>query len=348
LSNPSESVRRLASILVAVSLLFATAGRASVASVASPYTPLILHIDAGTTIALQMIQQTGTGNCTLTNSGSNYVGMDLGTATKTAATTCATYTAGTPYQLASNIGIEATCSGTCTNWNLSIALATPAQTNVVWQGEGTTLTTTPATLATNLAYSSVLVGSLNVQVTTGASTPSNIRQAVSITATANGVTGVTATATVNLEFSNQPGISIFFAQDASGVTMTGGAFAAALDFGTVTAYGTLPAGVTRPTVTATTYTVQTLVDIMVENGGITSSNFTLQSDLQSAAPTGLTYKVNTVSLTTAMQTITATGAYGTFTPYTIGIIVSSSAPGSGGPAVGAALADTLNFTATSN
>ncbi len=341
-------MRRLGVAIVALSLLFTLAGRASGASVASTYTPLILHMNATTTIALTFITQTGAGNCPLVNSGSDYVAADFGTATKTAATSCAAYTAGSTYTLSSNVGVEATCTGTCTNFNLSIALATAAQTNVTWQGAGTTLTTTQQTLGTNLPYSSVQVGAIAAQVKTTGITPNTIQQAIVITATANGVTGVSASATINVEFTNQPGISIFFTQDASGVAMTGGAFAAAIDFGTVSAYGALPAGVTRPSVTATNFTVATLFDVNVENGGIASTSYTLQADLASAAPTGLSYKVNTVTLTTTLQTLTTTGAYSTATPYTLDIIINSAAPGSGGPATGSLLADTLNFTATSN
>jgi hypothetical protein len=350
-SNPSHRVRRLGVVAVALSLLFALAGRASGASAAapaSPYTPLILHINATTTIALTFITQTGTGNCPLVNSGSDYVGADYGTATKTTATSCAAYTAGTPYVLSSDVGVEATCTGTCTSFDLSIGLATPAQTNVVWQGNGTTLTTTQQTLATGLSYNTVYAGTIAARVTANASTPTNIQDAIVITATAAGVTGVTTTATANIEFSNQPGISIFFTQDPGGVAMTGGAFAAAINFGTVSAYAALPAGVTRPTVTATNFTVATLIDITVDNGGIASTSYTLQSDLAAAAPTGLSYKVNAVPLTTTPATITTTGAYTTATAYTINIIVNSAASGSGGPAIGSALTDTLNFTATSN
>jgi len=135
----------------------------------------------------------------------------------------------------------------------------------------------------------------------------------------------------------------------SGVTMAGGAFDASIDFGTVQAYGgTLSTGVTRSNVTTSSYTVSTPIDITVGIGGLVSSNYTLQADIASAAPTGLTYRVDSVTLTTSMQTITSTGAYNSAVLHTIGIVISSSAPGSGGPTVGSLLSDTLNFTATSN
>lgn len=333
---------------MALGLLLSTAGRASNASADPAYSPLILHMNGTTTLTVALIQQTGTGDCTLTNSGSSYVGMDLGSASTTTSTSCASYTSGSTYKLNTNVGIEVTCAGTCTTWSLAINLSSAAQSGVVYKAEGTTLSTTPTTLATGLAYSSVLVGGIEVDVTPGGSTPSNIQTSIVVTATAAGVTGVTATGTMNAELANRPGISIVFNQDASGVAMTGGAFAADLDLGTVSAFGTLPTGVTRPSVTASNYTVATIVDIDVENGGVTSSNYTLQSDLQAAAPTGLSYKVDTTTLTTSLQTITTTGAYGTNAAHTISIVISTSAPGSGGPVTGSALSDTLNFTATAN
>ncbi|MBV8151519.1 MAG: hypothetical protein JO101_06455 [Candidatus Eremiobacteraeota bacterium] len=135
--------------------------------------------------------------------------------------------------------------------------------------------------------------------------------------------------------------------DASGVAMTGGAFDAAVNLGTVEAYGSLPAGVSRGAVTAT-YTVSTPVDIDVELGGFASSNYTLQANLAAAAPTGLSYKVNATTLTTSAQTVTTTGSYNTNQAYTLGVIISTAAPGAGGPSVGTALTSTIDFTATAN
>jgi hypothetical protein len=230
-----------------------------------------------------------------------------------------------------------------------LALASAQQTDVQWQAQGTNLSTTPLTLATGLAYGSNLSGAIDVKVTPVAGAPTVVQQTVNITATDSTTSSASATGTISFTFSNEPGISILLKQDSGGVALTGGAFAAAIDLGTVSAYGSLSAGVTRPSVTASNYTVETIVDIDVENGGVAgSTSYTLQSELKSAAPTGLTYKVDAVTLTTSLQTVTSTGTYGSNAAHTISVVISSSAPGSGGPAVGSSLADTLNFTATSN
>jgi hypothetical protein len=74
----------------------------------------------------------------------------------------------------------------------------------------------------------------------------------------------------------------------------------------------------------------------------------MRGALAAIAPTGLTYKANGIILTTSAQTITSTGSYDTNQAYTLAIVVSTAAPGSGGPAVGSSLSDTIDFTATAN
>ena len=106
---------------------------------------------------------------------------------------------------------------------------------------------------------------------------------------------------------------------------------------------------TRPAVTASSFTVATIVDIDVEkSGGFSSSNYTMRAALGAATPTGLTYQADGVTLTTSAQSITSTGTYNANQAYTLDIVIKTASPASGGPTVGALLSDTIDFTATAN
>jgi hypothetical protein len=159
----------------------------------------------------------------------------------------------------------------------------------------------------------------------------------------------TATGTINATFVNKSGISLVFDSDPAGLALgNNGSSAASLNFGVISAFGPLAAGVTRPAVGANSYTVSTLFDVQVIQAGSSSPNYTLTAQLAAAAPTGFTYAVNAVTLTTAAQTIQANGTYGADVQHSLNLTVSTAAPGAGGPAVGTPLSATINFTATSN
>lgn len=159
----------------------------------------------------------------------------------------------------------------------------------------------------------------------------------------------TATGTINATLINKSGITLIFDTDPGGVALgNNGSSAATLNFGTISAFGPLSPGVTRPTVLAGSYTVRTLFDVQVIQGGLTTPSYTLTAQLAAAAPTGFTYAVDAVTLTTAVQTIQANGTYNTDVQHSLNLTVSTAAPGSGGPAVGTPLTSTINFTATSN
>lgn len=159
----------------------------------------------------------------------------------------------------------------------------------------------------------------------------------------------TATGVINGTLINKNGISIQFDTDPAGVTLgAAGTSAATANFGTVSAFGPLAAGVTRPSVTAANFTVRTIFDVQVIQGGLTSTTYTLTANLAAAAPTGLNYKVDAITLTTALQTIQINGAYNTDIAHNLDLIVSTAAPGGGGPAVNTPITTTINFTATAN
>src|SRR5262252_906545 len=74
----------------------------------------------------------------------------------------------------------------------------------------------------------------------------------------------TATGVINGTLVNKDGITIIFNTDPAGVALgASGSSAASANFGTVSAFGPLSAGVTRPTVTAATFTVRTIFDVQV-------------------------------------------------------------------------------------
>jgi len=159
----------------------------------------------------------------------------------------------------------------------------------------------------------------------------------------------TATGTINATLINKNGIAIVFNSDAAGVALgNNGSSAATLNFGTISAFGALSAGVTRPSVNAANYTVRTIFDVQVTQGGLTSTSYTLAANLAAAAPTGFTYLVDGVSLTTTSQTVQTNGTYVNNIPHNLDLTILTAAPGAGGPAVGTPLTTTINFTATAN
>jgi hypothetical protein len=86
----------------------------------------------------------------------------------------------------------------------------------------------------------------------------------------------------------------------------------------------------------------------VISGGLTSTTYTLTANLAAAAPTGMNYKVDAVTLTTALQTIQVNGTYNIDVAHNLDLIISTAAPGAGGPAVNTPITTTINFTATAN
>ncbi len=159
----------------------------------------------------------------------------------------------------------------------------------------------------------------------------------------------TATGVINGTLNHKDGIAIIFDTDPGGVVLgASGTSAVSADFGNISAFGPLSAGVTRPIVGAASYTVRTVFDVNVIQGGLNSTTYTLSAQLASVAPTGFTYAVDAVTLTTVSQTIQVNAAYGTDIPHNLNLTVLTAAPGAGGPAVGAALTTTINFTATAN
>jgi hypothetical protein len=177
----------------------------------------------------------------------------------------------------------------------------------------------------------------------------NLAIAAMLLTSASAMAQTTATGVINAALININGISLQFDTDPSGVTLgADGTSAAIANFGSVSAFGPLSRGVTRTSVTASNFTVRTIFDVQVVEGGLTSNTYTLTANLAANAPTGLSYKVDSITLTTSSQTIQKNAVYNTDIGHNLDLVVSTAAPGAGGPAVSSPLTTVINFTATAN
>jgi len=120
----------------------------------------------------------------------------------------------------------------------------------------------------------------------------------------------TASGTINATLINKNGIALIFDTDANGVTLgSAGTSAATVSFGNIAAFGPLATGVTRTQVTATNFTVRTVFDVQVIQGGLNSTTYTLRAQLATALPTGLTLLLDGITLLNGLTNIQTNGAY---------------------------------------
>jgi hypothetical protein len=167
-------------------------------------------------------------------------------------------------------------------------------------------------------------------------------------AVANAQSHPTSAGSLSVQLQNGSGLQMVLYSDPSGVSLgNSGTSSASLGFGNVAAYGTLNSNVTR-TNGSSSFTVSTPFDVNVQVSGVSSSNYTLTASLASAAPTGVTLQIDTVTLTTSSQSIQTNGSYGNNVSHTFSAVVSTAGSGSGGPTTGTQLTSTVNFVATAN
>ncbi|HEU5412347.1 MAG TPA: hypothetical protein VFW31_01265 [Candidatus Angelobacter sp.] len=159
----------------------------------------------------------------------------------------------------------------------------------------------------------------------------------------------TATGVINATLINKNGIALVFDSDPGGVTLgAAGTSAATLNFGTISAFGPLAPGVTRTSVTAANYTVRTVFDVQVIQGGLNSTTYTLSAQLASALPAGFSFKVDGVTLVNGPSNIQTNAVYNVDVPHNLDLTVSTAAPGAGGPALGTPQSTVINFQASAN
>lgn len=160
---------------------------------------------------------------------------------------------------------------------------------------------------------------------------------------------VTATGTINATLTNKNGIALVFESDPGGVTLGSPLTSAAtLNFGTISAFGPLASGVTRPSATAANFTVRTVFDVQVIQGGLNSTTYTLRANLASALPAGFSFKVDGVTLVNGPSVIQANAGYNVNVPHNLDLTVLTAAPSAGGPAVNTPLTTVINFQASAN
>lgn len=114
-----------------------------------------------------------------------------------------------------------------------------------------------------------------------------------------------ASALIALTFESVPGA----------VSLTGGGTSiASLDFGTVSAFEPVNAGVTR-SVGGASYDIATNFGVRVTRVLSVSANYTLRANLASAHT--LTWRVNGVTMSTTAATVAATQPFGSTVPHTL-------------------------------
>jgi hypothetical protein len=119
-------------------------------------------------------------------------------------------------------------------------------------------------------------------------------------------------------------ISMSFESVPGSVPLTGaGTPNATLNFGSVSAFEPLGAGVTR-TAGASNYTISTRFGVRGNHllAGVMSPNYTLQARLRN--PQTLTWRVDGVTMSTAAATIATSQPYGPIVPHTLAFVVPFS------------------------
>jgi hypothetical protein len=135
-------------------------------------------------------------------------------------------------------------------------------------------------------------------------------------------------------------LTLTFQTVSGGLSLSGsGTDTASMNFGTVSRYAPLGAGITRSS-GATDYTIASDFGLMVVKGGRGGSpNYLVRARLTSSNP--LTWSINGVVMTTTLATIANNQPYASIVPYPLQFVVPvASAPG--------AASATFEVTAISN
>jgi hypothetical protein len=135
-------------------------------------------------------------------------------------------------------------------------------------------------------------------------------------------------------------IQLVFNTHTGGVALgSAGTNAATLDFGPVSAFGLIPATITRTTA-ANSFTVSTPVDVQVNKTNSASANYVLKAVLVTADATN-TWTVGGSNIST-QQTLTSTGAYGSNLNFPVAITIPFTTPS------GTLISNTISYVATAN
>lgn len=151
----------------------------------------------------------------------------------------------------------------------------------------------------------------------------------------------TASGTLEVTGTVQSSINLTI-ESAGGTTSGTGSSAATSALGNIAKYSSAPTGFTLAR-GASDWTLSSTVGVKVDKANLTSTDYTLTAQLLSAAPSGVTFKLNGSTLSnSAATTLTATGTYGSTASYSWDVVVADSV------ADNSAIDNTITFTATSN
>jgi hypothetical protein len=155
--------------------------------------------------------------------------------------------------------------------------------------------------------------------------------------------GQTSSGTLTVTATVQSSISLTFSTNTNGVALTGsGSNVATLNFGNVSQFISPPSKVSE-TIAATSFTVSTPFDVSVVKSNVTSANYALTAEVQTADAVN-TWMIDTFRLTivpAAAISLTVTGVYGTNVLRTLYLTI----PFSAGATV---ISNSINFVATAN
>jgi hypothetical protein len=155
--------------------------------------------------------------------------------------------------------------------------------------------------------------------------------------------GQTSSGTLTVTATVQSSISLTFITDANGVALTGsGTNVATLNFGSVSQFTSPPPKVTE-TIGATSFTVSTPFDVSVIKSNLTSANYALTAEVQTADAVN-TWMIDTFPLTTvpaAATSLTVTGVYGASVLHTLFLTIPFNAGAE-------TISNSINFVATAN
>jgi hypothetical protein len=136
-----------------------------------------------------------------------------------------------------------------------------------------------------------------------------------------------------------------FRSDPSGIAIGGsGTAAAAINFGSVQAYGgTVPTGVTKTLNGTTSWTLSTPIDVRVNVVGfcLLCSTYTMTAQLQTLDSRNTWTFGSAVVTSAAPVTITTTGSFSKLIPYTLSLTIPFSEPAG-------IVSNTLNIVVTAN
>lgn len=158
--------------MLVISALCCLAGAAAQAQSSSGQLTITMNVQSSISLIFQNNPSVGTpGFCPLTNSGTNNVGLDLGSAQfpgSVHSSACVNYSHinGAVYQVSSAFDVVVTKANTSSpNYRMAAEISTPPPANVTWLINNVPLTTTSFTqLDASDAYATRITKTLQVQV----------------------------------------------------------------------------------------------------------------------------------------------------------------------------------------